>query len=257
MARHPKIQVTKDYSLFKLNEKNREVLSNRVSNITESIEELDLTDCLPILINEKWEIIDGQTRYESCKLRGKPIYYVMKNLNGQTDRAMILLNSKQAKWTLDEYISHYAKAGIQDYIDILDCKAQYGVTSSTAACFVGNMTTDDGKRLRNGEFKAGKIKYSTFGDVLMDYKELFPSNYQHVFFIRSLIYVIKYKYYDHQKDYKKVIRNRFKLKGCADVAQYLQMWEEILNAYRRGEKVRIMQEYPKGVQNSRQNLKNS
>ena len=68
----PKKYVTYDYSLFKFIDCNRNV--SHIKKLKESIESIDLTMHYPIIVNDNMEIVDGQPRFEVCKLIGKPIY---------------------------------------------------------------------------------------------------------------------------------------------------------------------------------------
>ncbi len=235
----------KNYDVFKLREKNRDITNVRVKNLVGSINELDMTDCMPIVVNERMEIIEGQTRYEACKHLGIPVHYIKKDFGGKSDKAMILLNANRADWTIDEYIEHYVKCNIPIYKEIKECQEKYDISSGVAICFIANTTHGEPSTIRGGKLKRGAIPYNVFGDILMDFKKIYK-DYKHVYFIRALIYSIIWGYYDHKQDFHKFELNRYDIVNCANTQQYLAMFEDILN-YRRkkGDKVSIMVEYPK------------
>ena len=239
------ILMTSNYDIFKYVATNRDVLKGRIKVIAEAIDKFDLTDCVPVIVNENMEIIDGQTRFEACKELNLPIYYIKKNLKGRTDEAIISLNTNKSNWTMTEYIEHYVKLGYPVYKEVIECKEKYPfITTSTALCFVTNTPHGEASQVREGKIKKGKIKYSVFGDTLSDFKDIFKEC-NHVFFIRALVYVVIHGYYNHETEFKKLVKHRYKLKGCANMEQYLQMFEEILNYHRRTKKINIMVEYPK------------
>lgn len=240
------VLMTTDYSIFNILKENRDVRKSRVTKIMNSISEINFTRCQPIVLNEKMEIIDGQTRFFACKELGLPIYYMIEKLNGQSVKVMTSMNTKQAKWNQDEFIDLYYKQGHPVFIETKECMEKYPfITSSTALYFVTNQPNlRDIKTGDPATIKKGKIPYSTFGDILVDFKEIFK-DYNHVFFIRALINVVKLNLYNHKDDFKRFEKHRYQLKGCSDINQYLQMFEEILNYHRRGGKIDVITEYNK------------
>ena len=57
------IYVTKDYTKFKTLDGNRALSRSQIKKLTRSFESEQIP--LPIIINEKYEVIDGQHRYFS------------------------------------------------------------------------------------------------------------------------------------------------------------------------------------------------
>lgn len=242
----PKTQllVTTNYDLFEMRPLNRSVKDTRKKSLISSIDRMDLTDCKPIIVNENMEIIDGQGRFTACKELGLPIYYIKKNLNGNSDKAMIRLNVNQVNWTLNEYIEFYARQGKAVYKEVFECKEKYGITLTTSVCFVANASHAISKTIQMGKLKRGRLHYSVYGNILNDFKQIFK-DYNHTYFIRALIYVVNLKFYNHKSDFKRFVKNRYDLIGCSTTQQYLKMFEQILNSYRRGTKVNILAEYSK------------
>jgi ParB-like chromosome segregation protein Spo0J len=71
-----KIYKTKEYNKFKILKGNRTIPRNRVEKIKQSIEEVG---CIinPIIVNENYEIIDGQGRFTALQESDKDIYYII------------------------------------------------------------------------------------------------------------------------------------------------------------------------------------
>ena len=80
---------TQDYSKFKFLSYNRAVGSNK--KLSKSIEIANLTPVCPIIVTPDMEIIDGQNRFEVCKSKEMPIYYVV--YDGDAETAMKALNT--------------------------------------------------------------------------------------------------------------------------------------------------------------------
>ena len=64
------IRETNNYDIFKNMLGNRELKDKNYKKLMRSINEKQLI--IPILVNEKFEIIDGQHRFSACKSLGKP-----------------------------------------------------------------------------------------------------------------------------------------------------------------------------------------
>ena len=72
-----KIYKTTDYSLFKYLKGNRAITELHVRRLVESIKEKDLQ--VPIIVDEKMNVVEGQHRLEAYKIVGRPILYIVKD----------------------------------------------------------------------------------------------------------------------------------------------------------------------------------
>ena len=66
---------TNDYSLFSKLDGNRDVNKAHLHRLKKSIKEESL--CVPIIVNEKYEIIDGQHRFSCWENLMLPVYYIV------------------------------------------------------------------------------------------------------------------------------------------------------------------------------------
>ena len=108
---------TNDYSLFKRLDGNRVVSDGRVEKILKSIDAIGFIES-PIVCNEKFEIIDGQGRFEACKIRSLPVPYIIIPSLGI--EACTHMNIYQSCWTLTDYIDSGADRGIKSYVKLKD-----------------------------------------------------------------------------------------------------------------------------------------
>lgn len=97
------IYETDEYNMFRFLEGNRDI--NHANKIIKSIEEIGLL-LSPILVNEKYEIIDGQGTYTACKALGLPVRYVIQNGIGVKEAQY--LNKFQTNWGINDYIHSYS-----------------------------------------------------------------------------------------------------------------------------------------------------
>lgn len=104
---------TSDYGIFKRLDGNRAVLSRRVSRISKSISENGYI-YNPIVVNENFEIIDGQGRFEALRMNGLPIDFVVAEGARLTD--CVALNAYTSAWTLTDYVDSYCELGNENYL---------------------------------------------------------------------------------------------------------------------------------------------
>lgn len=112
-----KVYLTDDFEKFKVLDGNRNVTDGRKKMLIKSIDENGyITN--PIIVNENYEVIDGQGRLESCKELGVPIAYTI--VDGIGIEECMVLNQNMKNWTIKEFIDSYASLGNQDYIRLRD-----------------------------------------------------------------------------------------------------------------------------------------
>lgn len=106
-----RVYSTTNYDQFKYLKGNRAVTELHVRRLVEAIKEKDLQ--VPIIVDEKMNVVEGQHRLEAYKIVGKEILYIVKN-NVTLDDVR-KLNSVARKWTLTEYLMSHVKLGKRDY----------------------------------------------------------------------------------------------------------------------------------------------
>lgn len=94
---------TDDYKKFKIIDGNRPI--DHAKKIIESIKEIGML-WQPILVNERFEIVDGQGRFLAMKTLKLPIIYIKQD--GLTIREVRYLNKNATNWKVDDYIHSYA-----------------------------------------------------------------------------------------------------------------------------------------------------
>lgn len=111
-----KVQTTHNYKQFSFLKSNRELNGTKVKRLTSEIELHG--QLVPILVNEKKQVIDGQHRLISCKAANRPITYI--TIPGLTALDAAHANTAGSNWNLDDWIHYYAMEGNQNYIDLID-----------------------------------------------------------------------------------------------------------------------------------------
>lgn len=113
-AKNNMVLVTKDYSLFKYVHGNRDINKGNVDAIAHQIKLRGQQ--VPILVNEKYEVIDGQHRLEACKQLDRSVTYIVRK--GANIHDVISTNIVGKKWSQDDYINRYASEGNPHYLKL-------------------------------------------------------------------------------------------------------------------------------------------
>lgn len=154
-----KIYITSNYGMFKELLGNREVKEDRVAAIMDSIAKVGYRNS-PIVVNRNMEVIDGQGRLEACRRLNIPVLYTFDD-NAGIDEC-IAMNIKMRNWTVEDYISSYAKRGFENYIKLVELyekynhKFPYMTIAKTMSAILD--TTGTRKRILEGTFKTSADK---------------------------------------------------------------------------------------------------
>ena len=100
-----KVIQSRSYEKFSFYQTNRIINYAHVKRLMASILTHGLLE--EITINEFWQIIDGQHRFEALKTLDMPI--IAKVKVGATEENVIPLNIVRRGWSLQDYINHYQK----------------------------------------------------------------------------------------------------------------------------------------------------
>lgn len=113
---------TTEYSLFMRLKGNRAVERSRVEKIKNSIKRVGYIISL-IIVNEKYEVIDGQARLQASTEFGFPVYYIICPNIGIKE--CISMNIHQSNWKTIDYIKSYAEQGDPNYVRLYRLLTKY------------------------------------------------------------------------------------------------------------------------------------
>lgn len=166
-----KIRSTTDYRLFKFISGNRRV--DHAERIEKSIRQIGLL-VSPIVVNQRFEIVDGQNRFTACKNLGLPIYYVVQEDIGGNEIGII--NSASKNWTGMDHINYYAHgdAKIEDYIFFEQLVKAYPWATQRVISYAIHGLSGFGyvSKIKSGELKCSQEQYENAVKIL-DYVEQF------------------------------------------------------------------------------------
>lgn len=203
------IDMTTDYSKFKHIGSNRKINALNYSKLLKSMKEEQLI--IPICVNEKYEIIDGQHRFKVCKELGLPVYYYM--LEGYTSEQMQRANLVSVNWDKDDFLHAFVNEDIESYVNFDDMKVRYGLSTpdliKIIARIQGNTFVALGQSFEEGNLilsTSDMEQVNTFLNALEDFNSF--KEYKRAKFISAFLEMYFFNGYNHKQ-----MQNRLKTRA--------------------------------------------
>lgn len=144
------METSKDYERFRMLDFNRKGLDrNHINKLKDSITKNGYIGS-PILVNEEFEILDGQHRFIALKEMGMEIPYEIRNISYNS---IIDLNITQKKWAIEDYVNYYCEKDknpnytrLQRLCTELKCSPSIILTMGFRVCMNGDIR----KQVKNG-----------------------------------------------------------------------------------------------------------
>jgi len=235
MTNYSQVYSTLDYSLLKQIDGNRNKNLLHINRLKKSMSDNYLFTI--IIVNEKYEIIDGQHRFEAIKDLCLPLYYIICEGYGLNE--VHILNQNSKTWNADDYLEGYCKLGYKDYIKYKEFKEKYDIGHNECMTLLSNSTTKINPHLfYEGLFKVKSIPDAekTIEKILMI--EPYYDGIKRRSFIYAMIGLLKNPNFEFTEFLQKLKSQPMALQHCNDVAKYKILIEEIYN-YRRKDKVNL------------------
>jgi hypothetical protein len=238
------VHTTTDYSMFKSIDGNRKLNLLHINRLKKSMQEHYLFTV--IVVNEKYEIIDGQHRFNAIRDLELPLHYTV--MNGYGLHHVQILNANSANWSTKDYLEAYCDLGYQDYITLAEFlrKYKFNITIG-ASILIGNTTGQGG--MKAGApfefFKHGTLKVSDqqvrdaekFMEMLYLFEPYF-SAFKSRSFVFALMKLSNNPDFSMIELLQKVKIQPSALQACVQVNQMISLIEEIYN-YKRRDKVNL------------------
>lgn len=229
------VHTTTDYFLFKSIDGNRNKNLLHLNRLRKSMEKNYLFTV--IIVNENYEIIDGQHRFEIIQELKLPLHYIICNGYGLNE--VHILNQNAKTWNADDYMEAYCNLGYEDYIQYRNFIKKYRIGHYECASLLSNAICKQNIE----EFYAGKFKIVSLRDAEISMQKLlmvkpFYAGYRRRSFIFAMLGLFKNKNFIFTEFIQKLKLQPTALVDCATVDAYKLLIEEIYN-YRRREKINL------------------
>ena len=234
-----RVLATTNYDLFGEFEGNRRIKPFHVKRLMSSFAENYLP--VPIVVDERYRIGDGQNRFEACKELGYPVYYIV--VPGLTLNDVQRLNANVKAWSINDYLESYLELDENpNYALYRDFRERYSFGHNECLVILTEMSNQSQQwiKFKDGLFEVQDIQHSH--NVAQ--KIMMVGKYYDGVKRRAFIYAMgrcfKHDSYCHDTFLKKLSKLSAKLTDQASTADYLKVIENIYNfRIRESSKIRL------------------
>lgn len=238
---------TNDYDRFSFLDGNRGINDLHVKKLKQSMEAVYLFAL--IIINEFYQIIDGQHRFLAAKELGLPIRFTI--IEGASLADVHRYNAINRVWKDEDYLIGYCDLGYLYYVkmkEFMDKFPEFSILSAlrilTQLSSGVKQGTVDGKKVGNaGDFRSGKFiipdlpKSYEIAERLQMFKPYFEG-YTDPTFISAMLKIFSNPDYNHAEMLTKLRIQPTALIPQRNIEQYRLLVEDIYN-WRRRTKVNL------------------
>lgn len=225
------VHFTRDYFMFRELEGNRALNPLHLKRLKASMQSHYLFS--PIIVNEEYEVIDGQHRLHCAQELGLPVYYII--CEGYGLREVQVLNASSKNWNADDYMQGYCDLGYKDYEVYKEFREKYGFGHRETQALLEGSAIKSMQDFYLGKFKVkDKKKATEMAEKLTQVQPFFDA-YKTRSFVFAMLHMFKQKNFEFDEFIQKLKLQPTALKKCANTEQYKDLIEEIYN-YRRREK---------------------
>ena len=225
------INYSSDYSMFKFLDQNRETMDRHIADLAASIKESGQIHA--IVVNDKFEIIDGQNRFKACKLLGIPVMYLQNKTASIKD--VILMNNTQVGWKMRDYLRCFSNKkhdNYAEYVDVNNFMEEYKLNFSITLYLLSDARSDEYGRVafKKGTFKVKNMaKAKKMANVLVKIKAFAPDLVLIMRFCMAYFRLSELDRFDVDTSISQLKKYRRKIDGAISYEDYLQRIKETYN----------------------------
>lgn len=232
---------TKDYHVFSILEANRETSPIHEKRIAESIAGRYLMN--PIIVNEKYQIIDGQHRFHAAVSCGLPINYIV--VKGYGLKEVQILNTNMKNWQKKDHLRSYCYTEEPEYVrlkEFMNMFPDLGLTASLALLskrkdvYHPNLKSETNKSGKYAArlFQDGEFEIDNYTAAVANAKKImkikpYYKGFARENFVKTCISLFNHPNYQHDRMVDKLKKHPTKMKHCANVGEYKLLLEDIYN----------------------------
>jgi len=193
---------TKDYSQFNFFDFNRPVDKNHVNKLASSMKVRGFRGAIIVIRTaiidgiEKLYILDGQHRFEACKLLGIEFKFEIVDIKTELELAQYIadVNNSSKAWGTNQFLDVWSKMKIREYIKLQEVFKNTKI-QITPLVMIYNGASDM-KAFRSGSMSfPNENESDTIVEQIMDLKGLLPTK---AFCRRAIVRVMRNEKYNHK-----------------------------------------------------------
>ncbi len=221
---------TTEYGLFGKLVGNRDLRGYHVTNLKKSHSEKQIE--APIIVNELYQIIEGQHRFEACKALNLPVYYIV--IPGLNLEDIQRLNTDSKNWSLTERCNSFCVRGFREYLKYREFKNEFKFNDNETIAMLEGIS--DSKMTRNlwAKFTDGKFKVKNLdksrenAQKILQVKQYYDG-YRRRSFVFALLTCFEHESYNHDVFMKKLSKQSGKLTDQVHEDDYKRIIQKIYN----------------------------
>lgn len=235
VANKYQVHTTTDYSLFKPIDGNRNKNLQHINRIKKSMMQSYLFTA--IIVNEYFEIIDGQHRFDAIVDLKLPLNYIV--LDGYGLDEVHILNQNAKVWNADDYMNGYCELGYLDYLRYREFKTKYSLGHNETATLLSGSTS---KQLVD-IFYTGCFKIKDYDRAVTIIEKIlmlepYYSGVRRRAFIYAMVSLLSNPAFEFTEFLQKLKLQPTVMQDCTTSQNYKILIEEVYN-YRRHQKVNL------------------
>lgn len=230
---HMKINMTRDYDRFRRIRGNREVMERHIRDLLHVMELHPIM--IPIIVNAKMEVIDGQHRLEAYKRLEWPVPYI--NGGSLTLEDVQAINASSRPWTPMDYARSYVELGNQHYKTYIEFREKHDVGHDAAVwLLLGQEVGRMRRTFASGEFRVTNLEEAESRiEHLGQLRKVYPY-WRDVTFIKAIQVAANRVGFTMERFMKRALENPEAFRYAPTIDEMLLMIEEIFN---RGEHKKV------------------
>lgn len=248
-----KVYKTNDLSIFKQIDGNRVPNLQHIKRLADSIRVHGMK-CNPILVNENYQVIDGQHRLMAAKESDSFVYYII--INGYSLDEVHTLNLNQKNWSKRDFMDGYANMGLNSYVKLkkfVDKNEDFAFSDCISLCSnlssSGNSSSNAFRTSRTNKINLKEV-FEEGTWIGRDFElgqewankirmiKPYYDGYSRSAFVGTMISLFQNENFDFNEFMHKVRLQPTALVDCASREQYKTLIEDIYN-YRSRNKVSL------------------
>jgi hypothetical protein len=228
------VHTTTDYFLFKPVNGNRNKNMLHLNRLKKSISDNYLFTV--IIVNENYEIIDGQHRFEAIKELKLPLNYII--MKGYSLREVQILNANSKNWNAEDYLEGYCNLGYKDYMVYRNFKNKYNFGHNECMSLLSNSRDVKLNLFYEGKFKVYNLFEAEKKADLILLTEPYYKNCRRRSYVYAMIALFNNPNFIFSDFLQKLKIQPTALQDCNNQTSYLSLIEEIYN-YKSRNKVNL------------------
>lgn len=231
---------TQNYALFRLDPLNRRINPDKLDRLYDAAQKKNLLHLFPIVVTRDHVIVDGQHRYKVAQALNVPIYYIVSSQMRIEDAAFV--NTNVSRWTGIDYLDHWCRVGLPDYIRAKEFwEANPFLSFSNAIRILAYHGRDDAPIMSHsskeslfqvfydGRFKITNLAFAQRGISMCRDFSRWVTFWKDTRFIGAVISLADHAEYDHAHMMQKMEYLSTRVVKCPDLKSYMKVLEDVYN----------------------------